>query len=149
MTFTLRCADHGCATARVAASTTNVAVHPRWPKATTLAGNSGFSVGTQHAVGSAGEPFGPGCTVVQMSRNDELERYRAALRRRLNAEFVERWGVCERGHVLTDANRDSQGRCWCCTRAHERAFAVSEPDVSHGSSGGNLRWIPLRSLLTQ
>jgi len=106
-------------------------------------------VGTQHAVGSAGEPFGPGCTVVQMSRNDELERYRAALRRRLNAEFVERWGVCERGHVLTDVNRDSQGRCWCCTRAHERAFAVSGPDVSHGSSGGNLRRIPLRSLLTQ
>ena len=65
------------------------------------------------------------------------------------AEFVKRWGVCEHGHVLTDVNRDSQGRCWCCTRAHDRAFAVSEPDVSHGSSGGNLRWIPLRALLTQ
>ena len=57
--------------------------------------------------------------------------------------------VCEHGHVLTDVNRDSQGRCWCCTRAHERAFAVSEPDVSHGSSSGSLGRIPLRSLLTQ
>lgn len=57
-----------------------------------------------------------------MSRYDELERYRAAVRRQLIREFVERWGVCENGHVLTDLNRDSQGRCWCCTRAHERAF---------------------------
>src|SRR5687768_8158801 len=61
-------------------------------------------------------------TVRAVSRNDELERYRAALRRQLNTEFVERWGACERGHVLTDLNRDRQGRCWCCTRAHERAF---------------------------
>ena len=88
-------------------------------------------------------------TVCGVSRNDELERYRAALRRQLIREFVERWGVCEHGHVLTDVNRDSQGRCWCCTRAHDRAFAVSEPDVSHGSSGGNLRRISLRSFLTQ
>ena len=117
---------------------------------TTHAENSGFSVGSQPAVGFArANRSDPAVPFVQMSRNDELERYRAALRRRLNAEFVERWGVCEHGHVLTDVNRDSQGRCWCCTRAHDRAFAVSEPDVSHGSSGGNLRRISLRSLLTQ
>ena len=61
-----------------------------------------------------------------VSRNDELERYRAALRRQLIREFVERWGVCEQGHVLTDLNRDKQGRCWCCTRAHERAFETPE-----------------------
>jgi hypothetical protein len=66
-------------------------------------------------------------TVCAVSRHDELERYRAALRRRLNAEFVERWGACERGHVLTDLNRDRQGRCWCCTRAHERAFETPDP----------------------
>ena len=57
-----------------------------------------------------------------VTRNDELERYHAALRRQRIKEFVERWGICERGHVLTDLNRDKQGRCWCCTRAHERAF---------------------------
>src|SRR4029078_8526112 len=72
-------------------------------------------------------------TVCYVSRNDELERYRTALRRRLNAEFVERWGVCEQGHVLTDVNRDSQGRCWCCTRSHERAFAFVGPAVFHGA----------------
>jgi hypothetical protein len=55
-------------------------------------------------------------------RQSEHEVYRAAVRRRLMTEFVERWGECERGHVLTDLNRDGQGRCWCCTRAHERAF---------------------------
>jgi len=66
-----------------------------------------------------------------VSRNDELERYRVALRRRLNAEFVERWGACERGHVLTDLNRDKQGRCWCCTRAHERAF--DNPTLERGA----------------
>ena len=65
-----------------------------------------------------------------MSQNDELERYRAALRRQLITEFVERWGVCERGHVLTDLNRDTQGRCWCCTRAHERAFELRNPGWS-------------------
>ena len=65
-------------------------------------------------------------TVCAVSRNDELERYRAALRRQLNTEFVERWGACERGHILTDLNRDRQGRCWCCTRAHERAFETPE-----------------------
>ena len=74
---------------------------------------------------------GPGATVCAVSRNDELERYRAALRRQLNTEFVERWGVCERGHVLTDLNRDRQGRCWCCTRAHERAFATPESFQPH------------------
>jgi hypothetical protein len=61
-----------------------------------------------------------------VARNDELERYLAALRRQRIKEFVERWGVCERGHVLTDLNRDKLGRCWCCTRAHEREFEVSE-----------------------
>jgi hypothetical protein len=70
--------------------------------------------------------FGAGRYRLIVSRGDELERYRAALRRRLNAEFVERWGACERGHILTDLNRDGQGRCWCCTRAHERAFAAPE-----------------------
>ena len=64
-------------------------------------------------------------TVRAVARNDELERYRAALRRRLNTEFVERWGVCERGHVLTDLNRDARGRCWCCTRSYERAFGAA------------------------
>jgi hypothetical protein len=73
-------------------------------------------------------------TVCGVSRNDELERYRAALRRQLVREFVERWGVCERGHVLTDLNRDKQGRCWCCTRAHERAFATSEKRRRVGES---------------
>jgi hypothetical protein len=57
-----------------------------------------------------------------VSRSDELERYQRSVRRQLLTEFVERWGVCERGHVLTDLNRDSLGRCWCCTHAHERAF---------------------------
>jgi hypothetical protein len=61
-----------------------------------------------------------------VSRNDELERYLAALRRQRVREFIERWGVCERGHVLTDLNRDALGRCWCCTRAHERAFETNE-----------------------
>jgi len=61
-----------------------------------------------------------------VSRNDELERYLAALRRQRIREFVERWGVCERGHVLTDLNRDKRGRCWCCTRAHEREFEASK-----------------------
>ena len=73
-------------------------------------------------------------TVCGVSRNDELERYRAALRRQLIREFVERWGVCEQGHVLTDLNRDKQGRCWCCTRAHERAFATSEKPRRAGES---------------
>jgi hypothetical protein len=62
-----------------------------------------------------------------VSRNDELERYRAALRRRLIVDFVERWGTCERGHVLTDLNRDEQGRCWCCTRGYERTFETATP----------------------
>jgi hypothetical protein len=57
-----------------------------------------------------------------VARHDELERYEVALRRRRLAEFVERWGVCERGHVLTDLNRDTRGRCWCCTHGFERAF---------------------------
>jgi hypothetical protein len=57
-----------------------------------------------------------------VARQHEQERYEAALRRRRLAEFVERWGVCERGHVLTDLNRDPLGRCWCCTHAYERAF---------------------------
>ena len=70
-------------------------------------------------------------TVSAVSRNDELERYRAAVRRQLIREFVERWGVCERGHVLTDLNRDKLGRCWCCTRAHERAFDSSR-QAYHG-----------------
>jgi hypothetical protein len=77
-------------------------------------------------------------TVRAVGRNDELERYRAALRRRLITEFVERWGVCERGHVLTDLNRDRQGRCWCCTRGHERAFETSGPDTGVGSRGRGL-----------
>jgi hypothetical protein len=80
----------------------------------------------------AGDPSGPDATVRSVSRNDELERYRAALRRRLIAEFVERWGVCERGHVLTDLNRDGQGRCWCCTRSYERAFEALEPGLWSG-----------------
>ena len=90
-----------------------------------------------HCVGVAAltEPSGSDGTVCAVSRNDELERYRAALRRRLITEFVERWGVCERGHVLTDLNRDKQGRCWCCTRAHERAFETHEPGVWSGSLG--------------
>jgi hypothetical protein len=81
------------------------------------------------------EPSGPDGTVSAVSRNDELERYRAAVRRRLITEFVERWGVCERGHVLTDLNRDRQGRCWCCTRAYERAFETSERGVWSASLG--------------
>jgi len=64
-------------------------------------------------------------TVWVVSRNDELERYHAALRRQRIREFVERWGVCDRGHVLTDLNRDKLGRCWCCTRAHEREFEAA------------------------
>jgi hypothetical protein len=71
-------------------------------------------------------------TVRAVSRNDELERYRAALRRRLISEFVERWGVCERGHVLTDLNRDGQGRCWCCTRGYERAYEAARPGAWAG-----------------
>ena len=68
-------------------------------------------------------------TVRAVGRHDELERYRAALRRQLITEFVERWGVCERGHVLTDLNRDRQGRCWCCTRGHERAFETPDAEI--------------------
>ena len=64
-------------------------------------------------------------TVRGVSRSEELERYHAALRRQRIREFVERWGVCERGHVLTDLNRDKLGRCWCCTRAHEREFEAA------------------------
>jgi hypothetical protein len=71
------------------------------------------------------DPSGSGGTVGLVARNDERERYEAALRRRRLAEFVGRWGVCERGHVLTDLNRDTLGRCWCCTRGHERAFEES------------------------
>jgi len=70
-----------------------------------------------------------------VSRSDELERYRAAVRRQLIREFVERWGVCERGHVLTDLNRDEQGRCWCCTRAHERAFMQATKPSRAASAG--------------
>ena len=82
-------------------------------------------------VGQSGVPgltnsSGPADTVVAVSPERRAERYRAALRRRLIAEFVERWGVCERGHVLTDLNRDGQGRCWCCTRGYERAFETAE-----------------------
>lgn len=71
------------------------------------------------------DPSGSGGTVGLVARSDEIQRYEAALRRRRLAEFVERWGVCERGHVLTDVNRDTRGRCWCCTRGHERAFEES------------------------
>ena len=71
------------------------------------------------------DPPGSGATVRVVARHDEVERYEAALRRRRLAEFVAQWGVCERGHVLTDLNRDTQGRCWCCTRGHERAFEAS------------------------
>jgi len=92
-----------------------------------------LAVAVAGEVSRAVDLSGPVATVCAMSRNDELERYRAALRRRLITEFVERWGVCERGHVLTDLNRDSQGRCWCCTRAYERAFETSETDVWSGS----------------
>ena len=45
-----------------------------------------------------------------------------AVRRQRVEEFVEQWGVCEAGHVLTPTNQDSQGRCWCCTRGFERDF---------------------------
>ncbi len=72
--------------------------------------------------GRAGPHSRPDGTVRVVARDDELERHRAALRRRVIADFIDRWGVCEQGHVLTDLNRDGQGRCWCCSRGHERAF---------------------------
>lgn len=53
----------------------------------------------------------------------ELEKFLRAVRRQRCDEFVEEWGVCEAGHVLTPTNQDSRGRCWCCTRSFERAFA--------------------------
>ena len=65
-------------------------------------------------------------TVCAVSRNDELERYRAALRRQLNTSSSSDGEHASEGHVLTDLNRDRQGRCWCCTRAHERAFESPE-----------------------
>ena len=38
-------------------------------------------------------------------------------------------------HVLTDLNRDRRGRCWCCTRAYERAFETPDSMVHSVNPG--------------
>jgi hypothetical protein len=67
-------------------------------------------------------------------RSADWDRFLRFLRRQRCDEFVEQWGVCEAGHVLTPTNRDDQGRCWVCTRGFERAFEAEEEHAARRPS---------------